>query len=126
MKKMKLVCAAFTLSFISFVFTDCGDKKKDIPDPPKPPPNNACNGVNATFSGNIAALIQSKCAGCHKQGGNPDVPFFLENYDQVKARATQIKDAAVTNSRMPKNGPALTAEEKKILGCWIDNGALNN
>lgn len=84
-----------------------------------------CNGVSPTYAATVAPLIQSRCAtgGCHSAGvtntGGP-----LTNYTEIKNKAAAIK-TSVLNGSMPQ-GSTLTAEEKKTISCWVDNGALNN
>ncbi|MFM7510308.1 MAG: hypothetical protein ACKO33_00865 [Bacteroidota bacterium] len=46
------------------------------------------------------------------------------NYTVVQSAASQIKSSVVSGS-MPRNG-TLTAAEKSIITCWVDNGAKNN
>ncbi|WP_018627030.1 hypothetical protein [Niabella aurantiaca] len=123
MKKMNFFSTGILFAFIALTLANCGGDKENAIDKPKPE-ENSCDGVNAKFAANVLPLIQDKCQHCHTPGGI--APFALQTYDQIKAKASNIKDAAVINSRMPKGGPALTAAEKKILGCWIDGGALNN
>ena len=48
-----------------------------------------------TFAGDIAPIIQSRCGGCHRPGG--DAPFSLETIDEVRRRASMI--VTVTKSR---------------------------
>ncbi|SDD93052.1 hypothetical protein [Niabella drilacis] len=122
MKKMQLFSTGILLAFTALVFANCGGDKENAID--NPPQGDACAGVNAKFTGDVLPLIKAKCQGCHNAGGS--APFALETYEQIKSRAGDIKTQAVTTSNMPKGGPALTAGEKKILGCWIDNGSLNN
>jgi tetratricopeptide (TPR) repeat protein len=84
-----------------------------------------------TFTKDIAPIIWSHCATCHRPGAIG--PFSLLTYDDVKRRATQI--AAVTERRVmppwkPEAGKAefqnerrLTAGELDLLLQWIANGA---
>src|SRR5712691_11731275 len=46
----------------------------------------------ATFTRDIAPVMDAACASCHRSGG--PAPFSLITYDEVRRRATQI--AAVT------------------------------
>ena len=48
-----------------------------------------------TFSRDIAPIIFTQCAGCHRPQG--DAPFSLITFAEVRQRAAQI--AAVTRSR---------------------------
>jgi hypothetical protein len=83
-----------------------------------------CNTV--TFSGNIAPLIASRCAtaGCH-DASSTNGPGPLINYASIFASRVSIQSSVNTN-RMPQGGPALSAEDKARIKCWIDAGAPNN
>ncbi len=83
-----------------------------------------------TFTRDIAPIIFSSCASCHRSGGLG--PFSLTTYDEVRRRATQI--AQVTKSRfMPpwKVDPAvghfvgqrpLTDAEIASIERWASSG----
>ena len=88
--------------------------------------NVDCNNISAKFGADIAPLIQTKCAisGCHNAAGAQGGQVF-ESYNQVKAAAGRIRQRAVVEKTMPKNG-SLTALEIGKLKCWIDAGAPNN
>src|SRR5262245_13495863 len=84
-----------------------------------------------SFTKDIAPIIWSRCASCHRPGAIG--PFSLLTYDDVKRRATQI--AAVTKQRvMPpwkpeagkgdfQNERRLTDLELDRLQRWIADGA---
>jgi tetratricopeptide (TPR) repeat protein len=84
-----------------------------------------------TFTKDVAAIVWSRCATCHRPGEIG--PFNLLTYDDVKRRATQI--AAVTRRRvMPpwkpepgkgafQNERRLTDRELQMLQDWIAEGA---
>src|SRR4051812_35235134 len=59
-----------------------------------------------TWHGDIAPLVNSKCSGCHKEGGI--APFSLEHYDTAKAFAG-LMAREVEEGRMP---PFLAQETK--------------
>ena len=83
-----------------------------------------------TFTEDIAPLVFSKCAGCHRDG--QVAPFSLLNYEQVKKRAKQIVE--VTGERlMPPwhadkgvvdyaNDRSLTDEQIALLKRWLEAG----
>ena len=82
--------------------------------------NVDCSDV--TYSGSIAEIISVNCAvsGCH---AGPQFPDFrvLAN---IQANASNIK-IRTQNRSMPKSG-SLTQQEIDLIGCWVDNGALDN
>ena len=83
-----------------------------------------------TFTADIAPLVFSKCAGCHRDG--QAAPFSLLNYEQVKKRGKQIVE--VTGDRvMPPwhadrgvvsyaNDRSLTDEQIALLHQWVADG----
>lgn len=85
-----------------------------------------CSGVSFTFSTDVSPLISSSCAinsGCHGAGSTRG-PGALITYQQIFNSRNGIK-SSVASGRMPRNG-SLTANEKNIIICWVDNGAQNN
>jgi hypothetical protein len=84
------------------------------------------NCSTVTFSGNIAPLIASRCAtsGCH-DASSTNGPGPLINHASIFASRLSIQ-SAVNANRMPQGGPALSAEDKARIKCWIDAGAPNN
>lgn len=83
-----------------------------------------------TFTRDIAPIIFSRCAACHREGG--DAPFSLITFDQVQRRARTI--LAVTRSRYmppwkpaPESGPfagtrRLTDSELRRIEQWVNGG----
>lgn len=90
------------------------------------PPASDCSTVNVSFNQDILPLVQTNCAfaGCHgASSSNKGGPFT--NYTQIKNKASIIK--SVTGTRiMPQGGGSLTAEQIKLISCWVDAGAPNN
>lgn len=93
------------------------------------PPNKTASG-QVTFTRDIAPIIQSNCASCHRPGQS--APFALLSYDDVSAHANQILE--VTKSRfMPPWKPEagftrlrdemrLTRHELSLLNAWVHSG----
>jgi tetratricopeptide (TPR) repeat protein len=85
-----------------------------------------------TFNKDIAPIVWSRCAGCHRPGEIG--PFPLLTYDDVKRRATQI--GLVTSRRLmppwkPEPGKGefagdrrLTDREIDLIQEWIAGGAI--
>ena len=81
-----------------------------------------CSTVEATFNTNVQAIINSKCAiaGCHNSSGAGGT--MLTTYANVKLKTDRINQRAVKDKTMPPGG-GMSAEQLKILSCWISNGA---
>ena len=84
-----------------------------------------CSGAVPSFSAQVNPLVQSRCAlgGCHATGAT-NTGGALTNFTQISSKALSVK-TTVLNGSMPK-GSTLTAAEKKLISCWVDNGSLNN
>lgn len=75
-----------------------------------------------SFSASIEPIISNNCAinDCHN--GN-QVPDFRQ-FSNVRQNAAKIKE--LTGDRtMPKEG-SLTQEQIDLIGCWVDDGAMQN
>jgi hypothetical protein len=90
----------------------------------------AASGQSITFK-DVAPIIRSKCATCHKPGQTG--PFSLITYEDVAKRASFIKDV-IGRGYMPPwkadnqyvhfaNDRSLTDKEKSMIVQWIDNRA---
>ncbi len=77
-----------------------------------------------SFSDQVNPIFVANCnlSNCHN-GSNNSIPDF-NNFDNIKSRASDIK-ARTQSGNMPVNG-SLTQEEKDLIACWVDDGALNN
>lgn len=76
-----------------------------------------------SYNNEIKAIITTNCAksGCHDSGaGLRD----WTDFDKLKANAANIK-SRTANRQMPPDRQMSQAEIDKI-GCWVDDGALNN
>lgn len=84
--------------------------------------NVDCSGVAVSFKSDIQPLIASTCAisGCHNGTQAPN----LTTYELIASNAAAIKNET-QSGRMPKNG-TLTAQQKKLIACWVQSGAPNN
>jgi peroxiredoxin/mono/diheme cytochrome c family protein len=83
-----------------------------------------------TYSGQVAGILQRRCAGCHRAGGI--APFALTSYREASAWAETVAEV-IQDGRMPPwdanprfgkfaNDPSLSAEEKQLLKQWLANG----
>ncbi|HET9055850.1 MAG TPA: hypothetical protein VFN30_03280 [Chitinophagaceae bacterium] len=81
-----------------------------------------CTNISAKFSADVQPIISTYCAitGCHNGTQQPT----LTTYAQIAGNATLI-NSQVQSGRMPKVG-SLTTDQKNIIACWVQSGALNN
>ena len=76
-----------------------------------------------SFTQSIAGIVESKCAIslCHvSDAGLPDFTIFAE----FQSRALGVKTRTQSGD-MPRTG-SLSQEEKDLIACWVDDGALDN
>lgn len=83
-------------------------------------------GITTTFAANVQPIINSKCAisGCHNGSQSPN----LSNHSGVAGNAEAILSRITTGSMPPSNSPngGLTAAQIQAIGCWVNEGSLNN
>lgn len=77
--------------------------------------------TNYTYEAHVVSLITSECVSCHSAGGQPPM---LTTYVEVEASLQAVKNEVVIEKTMPPSG--LTADEIKIISCWIDQGNPEN
>lgn len=88
-------------------------------------------GSRVTYSNQISRILQKHCVECHREG--EIAPFSLTEYDEVAGWADMIQEVVETQ-RMPPwhanpeygrfaNERLLTAEEKRLLAEWVEEGA---
>ena len=75
-----------------------------------------------SYATSISPIIETKCAvsGCHNGSQAPD----FRTFNTIHANAANIK-TLTGNGTMPMNG-TLTQEQKDLIACWVDDGALQN
>ncbi len=75
-----------------------------------------------SFSQSISPIISSSCAvlGCHAGSQFPDFRVF----ENIRNNAGEIRKRTQSGS-MPQVG-TITQNEKDLIACWVDDGALNN
>lgn len=98
------------------------ETSKPEPNPVQEPP------CRPTYTSDIKAIVNTKCAisGCHD--GNSGIVGFKE-YATLKERADngRIKSYVFELKIMPPSTAVqLTDDEKKLVECWLDNGAPEN
>jgi hypothetical protein len=98
------------LIFVLFVsLAMLGSCKKDTVYTPD------CTGGTKSFATDVLPLIQNNCESCHAS---------YSNYSQISGSKSSIRSKIVDGSMPP--GASLSTDQKNIIVCWIDNGALNN
>jgi hypothetical protein len=83
-----------------------------------------------TYHKHVAPIVQAKCQDCHRPGEAG--PFALTTYRQVKNWSAMIREVVAEGIMPPwhadaphghfKNDRRLTADEKKMLLAWVDQG----
>ena len=85
-----------------------------------------CDGIQSNYNTGVQPLITTYCllgSNCHSSRST-NTGGELTDYNKVFAKRAAIR-AAVYSGTMPQTG-SLTADQKKKIVCWIDNGAANN
>jgi len=113
MKKRTILSTLFLL----YIFTGCSSSSDDDVTPPT---NN-----DATYSGAVKAIIDSKCLNCH---GNPPIngaPMRLITYQEVR-EAVENRDliGRVEDGTMPPSGNNLTAAQVQAIKDWQTGGFI--
>ena len=80
-----------------------------------------------SYVSDIVPILNAKCNfnTCHGNNG-PQINFAI--YENVELMATEIKSRTQSGSmpKAPKPGGDLSEDQKAIIACWVDEGALNN
>jgi Flp pilus assembly protein TadD len=93
-------------------------------------PGQPADAGNPTFARDIAPILSTNCAGCHRPG--QIAPFSLLTFDDVRARAAQVVRAVETR-RMPPwlpepgvnqflNARELPQKDIATIRRWVENG----
>ena len=108
---------------------------------PEPSPNENCDNYDATYDGDVKAIIDATCAlaGCHVNGGGG--PGVFSSYAEMQASGELsdqgFREYVVVLRDDPQNGMPpdwdtnpgpkdLTDEQFEIIKCWIDAGYPEN
>ncbi len=96
----------------------------------RPPGTSPAQGAPAVPFAQVEQVVSMRCAQCHSQ--RPTRPGFsappagvaFDTPDEIRARAGQIEQLAVSSTVMPPgNVTEMTAAERTLLGQWIAAGA---
>lgn len=84
----------------------------------------------ATFE-EVNAIIQKRCANCHSANPTDDVVktapngIMFDNKEIILKYAERINQRVVITRTMPQaNKTNITQEERDVIACWIENGAM--
>lgn len=105
------------------LFVSCSsDSEDDITQPPQ---------GTVTYVGNVKAIIDNNCLGCHTDPPVNGAPFALTNYTQVSSNAALIltaisKPTGAAGAMPPGTGPRLPQATIDIIDQWIQDGTLEN
>jgi len=91
---------------------------------------SACDTSNVRYSGQVRAILQSNCVGCHNIN-QANGMVRLDDHAAVKARAQDGSLLGTVRHNapyvpMPPSGTKLSNCDIAILQAWINNGAPNN
>lgn len=121
--KLRLSSDFLIIAGFALFFSSCSGyyEKKNVADGGniKAEPNQqadiavAADGIG--FDTVKKAVFESSCTKCH---------LNYSSYDSVKQDLDIIVQTVETN-RMPKKGPPLSLEQKKLLSDWVAGGSLN-
>ncbi len=97
-------------------------RNPDAVPPPSPPapPTAPPPGTPVTYRGQVKAILDANCAGCHG-GKSPSAGIRLDTYAGASANADRAL-AAVQAGRMPLGGSPLPAADVQMLQDWIAGG----
>ncbi len=94
-------------------------------------PQGDTDSTPYTYYGHAKAIIEEKCANCHRPGEN--APFSLTDYESVyavrAAMAHQVASHAMppwppTNHYLPlQDNRSLSDDQKSVLSSWLAGGA---
>ncbi len=123
MKKIAIILSLTVSAALSGCYYD--NEEELYPDTPA-----ACGTTPASFSQDVAPILNNNCMSCHSQAanmGNVD----LEGHTKVKAYADNGRlygalSHASGFSPMPKGGAKLNDCTLAIIKRWIDDGSPNN
>lgn len=115
---MKKVIILFA---VLLIWASCTYKKGEVPFK-----DTECDST-ISYSSQIAPLITTYCIGCHSAGGPGSGDFSTYAGLKLKADNGTLKNRIVDIKDMPQAGsPPLSEDERKLINCWIKQGALNN
>lgn len=99
--------------------------------PSEQAPPSAANPATTVKFEQIQPIIQNRCVTCHSAKPTDDMfkvaPLgaMYDTPEQIKNYAAKIKARAVDSKDMPLgNKTGITEDERKLIGQWVDQGAM--
>lgn len=91
------------------------------------PPEEPIPELTSTYTALKYHLFEKSCNGCHNPDTVEETSFDFTTYANVRASLFDIEDAAINDSRMPKDPmPKVTEAVKAAFREWMKKGALND
>lgn len=116
-----LPAAALGLLCLAFV---------SAPRPPATPAPLAAGPAGSDQFARVEAVIRERCAVCHSASptselvGAAPAGVMFDTPEQIRQQAARIRAQAVASQVMPLgNVTGMTAQERELIGAWIDRGA---
>ena len=93
----------------------------------RPQDESSAGGPAVPFA-RVARVIDARCTACHSQHPTkvdaPPLGITFDTPEEIQRLAPAIKQQAVDTTAMPLgNATGMTAEERRLLGQWIAQGA---
>jgi hypothetical protein len=81
--------------------------------------------TNTSYLNTVKPILDANCnlSSCHGVGtGSRD----LTDFQKLKNLAASVKSRTANKSMPPSGSSQLTQSQIDLIGCWVDDGALNN
>ncbi len=106
----------------------CGPHGAGAPDMAPACPNDLpaqCPSPMPTWDGGVQAIVDEKCAGCHRAGGLA-ASWPLDTYTGVAKLRQAVLDQVYSCFMPPPDAGQLDAPQRQALLGWLVCGAANN
>ena len=112
------------LLLASLVLVTCGP---DATPPNCPYMQPVCPDPQPSYAGQVSAIIQTYCVGCHGPGGQEaNRPFGTWSDIDVHAYAGPMQRQLLACQMPPADAPQPSEQDKQTLIAWLTCGAPNN
>jgi len=86
-----------------------------------------CPDPQPSYAGEVSAIIQTYCVGCHGPGGQEaNRPFGTWSDIDVHAYAGPMQRQLLACQMPPADAPQPSEQDKQTLIAWLTCGAPNN